>query len=337
MVTGAVEAAGTTLALFGPTAVGKTDVALAVADLLRERGEDPVAISADALQIYEGLDVLTATATVAECARLEHRLISFVPIDDVFTVARYARAAHTEIDGLLAAGRRPIVVGGTGLYLRAALADLDFRGESDPAIRARWERFYDAEGGQAAMAELMRRTSSDADRTFHHRDRKRVVRELELVDAGTPPPDRGELWSGRMRHPTCMIGLTMPFPALDLAIDLRVDAMMEAGALAEVERAIDLGASVTAVKATGFLQLAGVVRGERTLLSAGDEIKRKSKRYARRQLTWMRKIPDITVIDRGALDGSAPCADAVVDALLDADASTGLGGPETVRVGRAKG
>ena len=112
------------IAIFGPTGVGKTGVAIALAELLRERGEDPVAISCDALQVYEGLEALTGVATAEEQERLEHRLVGFVPVTQPFSVGDYMRLAHAEIDAALAAGRRPIVVGGTGLYLRAALAEL---------------------------------------------------------------------------------------------------------------------------------------------------------------------------------------------------------------------
>ena len=112
------------VALFGPTGVGKTDVALELADLLREHGEDPVGVGADALQVYEGLQVLTGAASPAERGRLEHRLVGFVPVTEKFDVGQYMARAHAEIDAALAAGRRPIVVGGTGLYLRSAIADL---------------------------------------------------------------------------------------------------------------------------------------------------------------------------------------------------------------------
>src|ERR1700758_2776977 len=115
------------IALFGPTGVGKTAVAIALADRLRARGEDSVAVSADALQVYEGLELLTGAATPVEQARLEHRLLSFLPVDATFSVGQYAQLAHAQIDELLAEGRRPIVVGGTGLYLRAALPELDLR------------------------------------------------------------------------------------------------------------------------------------------------------------------------------------------------------------------
>lgn len=112
------------VAVFGPTGVGKTAAAIGLADILRQRGEDPVAISADALQVYEGLGVLTGAATAAEQEALEHRLIGFVSPSEPFNVGSYMRLAHAEIDTLLAHGRRPLVIGGTGLYLRAALADL---------------------------------------------------------------------------------------------------------------------------------------------------------------------------------------------------------------------
>src|SRR3954470_9059518 len=127
------------IALFGPTGVGKTAVAVALAELLRARAESPVAVSADALQVYRGLEVLTGVATAAEQARLEHRLVSFLPVDAHFSVGEFARLAHAEIDALLHAGATPIVVGGTGLYLRASLADLGLRGPPPPQLRARLE------------------------------------------------------------------------------------------------------------------------------------------------------------------------------------------------------
>src|SRR5919109_4872733 len=125
------------LAIFGPTGVGKTALAFAMADRLRARGERPVAVSADALQVYRGLETLTGVPAAADQARLEHRLVSILPVDARFSVGEYADLAHAEIDGLLAAGARPIVVGGTGLYLRAALADLTLRPPVPPAVRER--------------------------------------------------------------------------------------------------------------------------------------------------------------------------------------------------------
>src|SRR5687768_228488 len=153
----AVPPPPTIVALFGPTGVGKTAVAIALADLLRADGEDPAAISADALQVYRGLETLTGAATPAEQARLEHRLLSILPVDAPFSTGQYARLAHREIDALLASNRRPIVVGGTGLYLRAALAELDLRPPVPAEIRAQRANELEIHGPQRLHAELRHR------------------------------------------------------------------------------------------------------------------------------------------------------------------------------------
>lgn len=240
------------LAIFGPTGVGKTGVAIELAELLRERGEDPTAISCDALQVYEGLGTLTGVASADEQARLEHRLIEFVPVTQPFSVGDYMPLAHAEIDAALAAGRTPIVVGGTGLYLRAALA------------------------------------------------------ELSLIKAPAES-EESELWSPATRHPTTIFGLDMDRKKLYERIDARVEAIVASGAADEARRADALGPSRTARKALGFEELLG---GDIELM------KKRSRNYARRQLTWMRKIPNLHYIDRTDLSDQAVarrigCADAI--------------------------
>jgi tRNA dimethylallyltransferase len=222
------------LAIFGPTGAGKTGVAIALAELLRERGEDPIAISCDALQVYEGLAVLTGVATDAEQAKLEHRLVGFVPVTQPFSVGDYMPLAHAEIDAALAAVRRPIVVGGTGLYLRAALA------------------------------------------------------ELSLAKAA-PGAEDSELWSPETRLPTTIFGLDMERAQLYERIDARTEAIVAGGAEEEVRCAEALGPSRTARKALGFDEL---------LSGDLEQMKKRSRNYARRQLTWMRKIPNLRPIDR---------------------------------------
>lgn len=229
------------IAIFGPTGVGKTGVAIELAEILRERGEDPVAISCDALQVYEGLSVLTGVATAEEQARLEHKLVGFVPITEAFNVGNYMPLAHAEIDAALDAGRRPIVVGGTGLYLRAALA------------------------------------------------------ELSLVKA-PPEAEDSELWSPETRHPTTIFGLDMDREKLYERIDARTEAIVGAGAREEVLRAEQAGPSRTARKALGFDE---VLAGDLELMQ------KRSRNYARRQLTWMRKIPNLHWIDRSELPDTA--------------------------------
>lgn len=229
------------LAIFGPTGVGKTGVAIALGELLRERGEDPVAINCDALQVYAGLQTLTGAATQAEQARLEHRLLGFVPVTEDFSVGDYMPLAHAEIDRALESGRTPIVVGGTGLYLRAALA------------------------------------------------------QLSLVKA-PPESEDSELWSPETRHPTRIFGLDMDRAALYERIDARAEAIVAAGAKEEVERAEALGPGRTVRKALGFDEiLAGDI----------EAMQKRSRNYARRQLTWMRKIPGLHLVDRRHLDDEA--------------------------------
>ena len=232
------------VALFGPTGVGKTAVALELADLLRARGEDPVAVNCDSLQVYAGLERLTGAATAAERARLEHRLLGFVAVTDDFSVGDYMPLAHAAIDAALAAGRRPLVVGGTGLYLRAALADLSL----EPA----------------------------------------------------PPGTESELWSPQTRHPTAIFGLTMERAALYARIDARVEAIAAAGAEEEVRAAVALGPGRTVAKALGFRELpAGDIEG----------MKRRSRNYARRQMVWLRKLPNLTRIDVGGRTPTAVAAE----------------------------
>jgi tRNA dimethylallyltransferase len=238
------------VAIFGPTGVGKTGVAIALAELLRERGEDPVAISCDALQVYEGLSVLTGVATAEEQARLEHKLVGFVPVTQPFSVGDYMPLAHAEIDAALAAGRRPIVVGGTGLYLRAALG------------------------------------------------------ELSLVKA-PPESEDSELWSPQTRHPTLIFGLDMEREQLYERIDARTEAIVAAGARGEVERAEAAGPSRTARKALGF---------DEVLSGDLERMQQRSRNYARRQLTWMRKVPNLRWLDRADRDDAAVAAE-IADAL----------------------
>jgi tRNA dimethylallyltransferase len=280
------------VAVFGPTGVGKTAVAIALAERLRADGEDPVAVSADALQVYRGLEILTGAASAEERARLEHRLIGILDVRETFSAGAYARLAHAEIDGLVAAGRRPIVVGGTGLYLRAALAELDLRPPVDPEIRARWSRRLAAEGPERLHAELAAREPAAA-AGLRPSDAQRITRALELLDAGHPPPpaagDPGsQLWTAETRHPTLLAGLVRERDELYRRIDARVEAMVAAGAAAEVRAADAAGASATARRALGFDEL---LRGDIAAMQ------QRTRRYAKRQLTWMRRLPGVRLLD----------------------------------------
>jgi tRNA dimethylallyltransferase len=277
------------IALFGPTGVGKTDVAIELARRLRDRGERPVAVSADALQVYQGLEILTGAARPHERAQLEHRLLSFLPVDASFSAGQYAELAHAEIDGLLAAGARPIVVGGTGLYLRAALAELSLRPPPPEGARERWLAELERRGAPALHAVLRDRAPWAAS-GIDPGDRQRIVRALELLDAGElePQGEDSELWTEQTRRTTLLVGLTLERTQLYARIDARVDAMVAAGAQEEVRRANAAGASPTARKALGFEEL---------LTGEVESMKRRTRNYARRQLTWMRKLAAVRSID----------------------------------------
>jgi tRNA dimethylallyltransferase len=295
------------IAIFGPTGVGKTAVAIDVAELLRERGEDPVAISADALQVYRGLELVTGAATAEEQERLEHRLLSFVPITETFSAGQFAALAHAEIDDALAAGRRPIVVGGTGLYLQAALTDLELRPPPPPGVRERILAELEARGPAALHAELAERAPGSAE-AVDPADRTRIVRALELLEMGEEPAPAGEasrLWTADLRRPALLFGLTMERDRLYERIDARVDAMLAAGAEEEVRRAEAAGASPTARKALGFEEL---LRGDT------EAMKRRTRNYAKRQLTWMRRLEGANL-----LHAEAEPADRVVGLTLEED------------------
>jgi tRNA dimethylallyltransferase len=265
-------------------------VALALADELRAAGEDPVAVSADALQVYRGLEVLTGAADATQRSRLEHRLVSFVPLDETFSAGAFAELAHDEIDRALDAGRRPLVVGGTGLYLQAALSELDLRPPPPDGLRERLEAELARRGSPALHADLAARDAAAA-AAIRPGDRTRVVRALELLEMGAEPAPAGErsrLWTADLRHPTVLCGLVMDRAALYERIDRRVDEIVAAGGADEVRRADAAGASQTARAALGFAEL---LRGD------VDAMKRRTRSYAKRQLTWMRRLRDVHLID----------------------------------------
>src|SRR5438874_13019101 len=189
----------TVIGIFGPTASGKSAVAAAVAD--RTPAE---LVSADALQVYRGLPILTNQPSEPT------RLVAIWPLDHEASVGEYAPLAHAAIDEILAAGKTAVVVGGTGLYLRAALADIALPPAPRPGERERWSRFYDDEGAAAAHAQLTELDPAAAT-AVHANDRRRVVRALELAAAGAslaPADDR--LWAEETRHPTVIVGLDVP-------------------------------------------------------------------------------------------------------------------------------
>jgi tRNA dimethylallyltransferase len=242
-------------------------------------------VSADALQVYRGLPILTNQPSEPI------RMVGIWPLDREASVGDYAPLAHAAVDEILAQGLTPVVVGGTGLYLRAALAELSLPPAPAPGARARWERFYDEQGAAAAHGRL-EELDPLAAAGVHANDRRRVVRGLELAEAGASlAPGEDRLWSEATRHPTLVVGLDVPKDVLERRIEERTRAMFDAGVQEEVRRALERPISMTARQALGLDEVATLPRDE-----AIASIVVRTRRYAAYQRKWMRRIPRIAMV-----------------------------------------
>jgi tRNA dimethylallyltransferase len=270
----------TVIGIFGPTASGKSSVA---AELV---GRIPAElVSADALQVYRGLPILTNQPSEPT------RMVGIWPLDKDASVGEYAPLAHEAIDEILAAGRTPVVVGGTGLYLRAAVAELSLPPPPPEGARERWERVYDEKGADAAHSRL-EEVDPTAAAAVHANDRRRVVRALELAEAGASlAPGEDRLWAAETRHPTLVVGLDVPKDVLERRIEKRARAMFGAGVKEEVERALAGPISTTARQALGLDEVATLPRDE-----AIAALVVRTRRYAAYQRKWMRRIPGIAMV-----------------------------------------
>ena len=268
------------IGIFGPTASGKTAVAEAVARLVH--GE---VVSCDSMQAYRGLPVLTCQPATPT------RLVGIWPLDHEGSVGEYAGLAHAAIDELLADGLTPVVAGGTGLYLRAALAELGLPSAPAPGARARWEELYDRDAAEAHRR--LEALDPQAAAVVHANDRRRVVRALELAESGeslVPADDR--LWAAETRHPTLLVGLEVPEDVLLQRIEQRTTAMFDAGVQEEVRAALAGPVSLTAGKALGLEEVATLPRDE-----AHAAIVIRTRRYAAYQRKWMRRIPGLAMVN----------------------------------------
>ena len=267
--------------VFGPTASGKTAVAEALADRLG--GE---LVSADAMQAYRGLPILTNQS------ERPARLVGVWPLDHEASVGEYQELAHSAVDEIVDAGNTPIVVGGTGLYLRAALAGLELPPPAPAGTRSRLERLYDRLGPERAHAALAERDAAAAARV-HENDRRRVVRALELAELGASlAPASDTLWGEAYRHPTLVVGLDVPRDELASRIETRTRSMVEHGVLEEVRTALAGSVSQTALTIHGLRDFA-----ELPLEEAIETYNRRVRRYAAYQRKWMRRIPGVVIID----------------------------------------
>ena len=274
------------LAIFGPTASGKTSVADAIADRIPAE-----LVSADSMQVYRGLPILSNQP------ERPTRLVAIWPLDHEASVGEYQRLAHEAVDEILAGGRTPIVAGGTGLYLRAALTRLELPPPPEPGARGRWKAFYDAHGALHAHGRLQA-VDPEAAAAVHPNDRRRVVRALELAEAGSSLAG-GKLWDEEYRHPTLLFGLEVPADELERRIERRTRAMFDAGVEDEARRALAGPISSTARHMLGLDEIASLEREE-----AIRALVVRTRRYAAYQRKWLRRIPGVVSVraDRSAAE-----------------------------------
>ena len=279
------------LVICGPTATGKT--ALGVELALLFGGE---VVSADAMQVYRGMVIGTAAPTAEECKGVRHHLIGTADPRENYSVGRYVDEASACIDDILRRGKLPILVGGTNLYIDSLLRGIEFS-DFDPELRETLEADYARLGGEAMLERLQ---AADPERAalLHPNDKKRILRALEvfaLTGETITAHDRASRLAPP-RYESCRIALSFEKREdLYARIDARVDGMMKAGLVTEVRGLLDSGVpeNCTAMQAIGYKEIASALRGETTLEEAAEQVKQSSRRYAKRQLSWLRRDPEL--------------------------------------------
>lgn len=298
--------------IVGPTAVGKTDVSIEVA--ARLGGE---VVSCDSMQVYRYMDIGTAKPSPSERARVTHHLIDVVDPGEAFNVARFQERAQAAIDDITARGRIPLLVGGTGLYVKAVVDGFLFPWEgAAPELRRKLEEEAATHGAPALHARLVEIDPSAA-RRIHPNDARRIIRALEVYATTGRPIS--EMWrksgEGKMRvDRLVMVGLVRDRDALYERIERRCDAMVREGLVEETRRLLERGyeRALTARQALGYKEVVEHLRGRCSLEDAVEAIKRNTRRYAKRQLTWFRADPRIEWIDLGTLQSLSEAATCVL-------------------------
>ncbi|MEV7084316.1 tRNA (adenosine(37)-N6)-dimethylallyltransferase MiaA [Streptomyces sp. NPDC093085] len=284
------------IAVVGPTAAGKSDLGVHLARQL-----DGEVVNADSMQLYRGMDIGTAKLTPEERAGVPHHLLDIWEVTQAASVAEYQRAARAAIDGLLAQGRTPVLVGGSGLYVRGAIDALDFPG-TDPEVRARLEAELTLRGSGALHARLCA-ADPPAGRAILPSNGRRIVRALEVIEI-TGKPFTAHLPGHEAVYDTVQIGVDVARPELDARIARRVDRMWDEGLVDEV-RALEargLREGRTASRALGYQQVLAALAGECTESEARAETVRATKRFARRQDSWFRRDSRVHWLSGGTED-----------------------------------
>jgi len=291
--------AGPVVCIVGPTASGKSSLAERLAVTLGS-----AVVSVDAMQVYRGMDIGTAKTPVDERA-CELMMVDVCDVGDDYSVRLFQRDARACVDALLASERTPVLCGGTGLYLDAVIDEMDFpAGQTGSEARERYEAIARDEG-VLALHELLRARDPKSAELIHPNNVRRVVRALEMLDEGVSYAAKHEgLRARRPHYDALLFGITMDRERLYQRIDARVDAMVEAGLVDEVRALAEggLAETLTAMQAIGYKEVVAYLDGALTLDEAIDEVKRRSRRYAKRQLSWLRRDGRVRWLDYDRLD-----------------------------------
>lgn len=310
---------GPVVCVTGPTASGKS----AVAELVAERLSSSV-VSTDAMQVYRGMDVGTAKVPVGD-RRVPLLMVDVADPGSPYSVALFQRQARECVDGLLAQGRVPVLCGGTGLYLDAVIDEMDFpSGEVGGEARERYDAYANAHGDQA-LWDLLNKRDPESATLVHPHNRRRVVRALELADQGASYAKRTARLSERRPHYDASVwALTMDRQRLYGRIDARVDAMFEGGLVDEVKGLMEmgLGEAVTSMQAIGYKEVVDALEGRISMEVASESIKRSTRRYAKRQLSWIRRDGRARWIDLDEV-GPQEAASLIVSTVVDGAGPSG--------------
>lgn len=282
----------TPIAVVGPTATGKSDLGL---DLAERLGGEIVNI--DAMQLYRGMDVGTAKLTPAERRGIVHHQLDVLDVTETATVARYQESASRDVEDIRARGAVPIIVGGSMMYVQSLLDEWSFPA-TDPRIRAHWETVL-AERGVAAVHAELARVDPDAAASILPTDGRRIVRALEVVQLTGQPFAASAPKIGEPRWGTVIVGVDRETEALDARIRLRTELMFDKGLVDEVRGLVDVGLrdGVTAQRAIGYAQVLAMFDGEYDLAEALERTFVGTRRYVRRQRSWFRRDPRVHWLD----------------------------------------
>jgi tRNA dimethylallyltransferase len=288
------------LAIVGATGTGKSDLALDVAEALIAQGRPTEIVNADASQLYRGMDIGTAKVPVAERRGIPHHLFDVLDVTEEASVAQYQIDARAAIDDIESRGAVPIFVGGSGLYVWSVLYDFEFPG-TDPEVRTRLEERLASEGNHVLAAELKAK-DPDAYVAIDPRNERRLLRALEVIEITGKPFGSGLGAEDRPWRPSTVIGLQVPRDELIARLDARAAAMFASGLVDEVRGLIPLGIEqgVTASRAIGYAQALGVINGTMSVDEAIDETALLTRKFARRQVGWFGRNPQIRWFDAPA-------------------------------------